>query len=141
MKFNPAVSSSRRKVRGAFLKSDSSSRRKILSAHLHKDLRSKYNVRRWRRAGRRSERDAGRALASRAETDLAPPASANFDVSTERLPAPARPAHSRCILSPCFPFHAARPPLQVRAVPVRKDDEVKIVRGTFEGREGKVTQV
>ncbi|WIA11559.1 hypothetical protein OEZ86_002528 [Tetradesmus obliquus] len=30
---------------------------------------------------------------------------------------------------------------QVRAVPVRKDDEVQIVRGTFKGREGKVTQV
>jgi len=29
----------------------------------------------------------------------------------------------------------------VRSVPIRKDDEVQIVRGTFKGREGKVTQV
>ena len=30
---------------------------------------------------------------------------------------------------------------QVRSVPIRKDDEVQIVRGTFKGREGKVVQV
>jgi ribosomal protein L24 len=30
---------------------------------------------------------------------------------------------------------------QVRAVPIRKDDEVQVVRGTFKGREGKVVQV
>ncbi|CAG8500109.1 10032_t:CDS:2 [Acaulospora colombiana] len=29
----------------------------------------------------------------------------------------------------------------VRSVPIRKDDEVRIVRGTNKGREGKVTQV
>ncbi|KAF5837991.1 translation protein SH3-like domain-containing protein [Dunaliella salina] len=29
----------------------------------------------------------------------------------------------------------------VRAIPVRKDDEVTVVRGTYKGREGKVTQV
>ncbi|KAF2691084.1 ribosomal protein L24 [Lentithecium fluviatile CBS 122367] len=29
----------------------------------------------------------------------------------------------------------------VRSIPVRKDDEVTIVRGTFKGREGKVTSV
>ncbi|KAI8817435.1 translation protein SH3-like domain-containing protein [Fimicolochytrium jonesii] len=28
-----------------------------------------------------------------------------------------------------------------RSIPIRKDDEVKIVRGTFAGREGKVTTV
>jgi len=28
-----------------------------------------------------------------------------------------------------------------RSLPIRKDDEVKIVRGTYKGREGKVTQV
>lgn len=31
--------------------------------------------------------------------------------------------------------------LQVRSVPVRKDDEVMVVRGTYKGREGKVVQV
>jgi len=30
---------------------------------------------------------------------------------------------------------------QVNAVPIRKDDEVQVVRGTFKGREGKVIQV
>ena len=29
----------------------------------------------------------------------------------------------------------------VNAVPIRKDDEVQVVRGTFKGREGKVVQV
>merc|ERR1711924_465571 len=29
----------------------------------------------------------------------------------------------------------------VRSVPVRKDDEVSVVRGTYKGREGKVVQV
>jgi large subunit ribosomal protein L26e len=31
--------------------------------------------------------------------------------------------------------------LQVRSIPVRKDDVVEIVRGTYKGREGKVTDV
>ena len=30
---------------------------------------------------------------------------------------------------------------QVGAMPIRKDDEVQVVRGTFKGREGKVVQV
>jgi len=30
---------------------------------------------------------------------------------------------------------------QVRAVPIRKDDEVHIVKGKFQGRDGKVVQV
>ncbi|KAI8467104.1 MAG: translation protein SH3-like domain-containing protein [Monoraphidium minutum] len=30
---------------------------------------------------------------------------------------------------------------KVKAVPIRKDDEVQVVRGTFKGREGKVTTV
>jgi len=37
--------------------------------------------------------------------------------------------------------HQRRPLFQVRSVPVRKDDEVMVVRGTFKGREGKVVQV
>lgn len=31
--------------------------------------------------------------------------------------------------------------VQTRSLPVRKDDEVRIVRGKYKGREGKVTQV
>lgn len=30
---------------------------------------------------------------------------------------------------------------KVRSIPVRKDDEVQVVRGSFKGREGKVIQV
>lgn len=40
-----------------------------------------------------------------------------------------------CSISPSFVI------VQVRSVPVRKDDEVQVVRGTFKGREGKVVQV
>jgi len=40
---------------------------------------------------------------------------------------------TRC--SPLF-FHA-----QVRSLPIRKDDEVTVVRGNFKGSEGKVVQV
>jgi large subunit ribosomal protein L26e len=72
MKYNPAVSSSRRKSRKAYFTSDSETRHRLLSAHLDKDLRTKYGV---------------------------------------------------------------------RAVPIRKDDEVKIVRGDYKGREGKVLSV
>lgn len=31
--------------------------------------------------------------------------------------------------------------VQARSLPIRKDDEVRIVRGKYKGREGKVTQV
>ena len=33
------------------------------------------------------------------------------------------------------------PAVQVRSIPIRKDDEVTVVRGHFKGREGKVVQV
>jgi len=72
MKFNPRVSSSRRKSRKAHFTAPSSVRRVLMSAPLSADLRNKYNV---------------------------------------------------------------------RSVPVRKDDEVQVVRGTFKGRDGKVVQV
>merc|ERR1711907_745263 len=72
MKFNEAVSSSRRKSRKSHFTAPSHIRRKIMSAPLSTELRAKYNV---------------------------------------------------------------------RSVPIRKDDEVQIVRGSFKNREGKVTQV
>lgn len=34
-----------------------------------------------------------------------------------------------------------RPSLQVRSIPIRKDDEVQIVRGSNKDKEGKVTSV
>merc|ERR1712124_53349 len=72
MKFNEAVSSSRRKSRKSHFTAPSHIRRKIMSAPLSTELRAKYNV---------------------------------------------------------------------RSVPIRKDDEVQIVRGTYKNREGKVVQV
>ena len=72
MKYNTAVSSSRRKSRKAHFGADSTSRRKIMSSHLSKELKAKYNV---------------------------------------------------------------------RTMPIRKDDEVKIVRGFHKNRDGKVAQV
>ena len=36
---------------------------------------------------------------------------------------------------------ALRAETGIRAIPVRKDDEVKVLRGKFKGREGKVTNV
>ncbi|EYU29627.1 hypothetical protein ABFS83_12G019100 [Erythranthe nasuta] len=72
MKYNPRVSSSRRKSRKAHFTAPSSVRRVLMSAPLSGDLRTKYNA---------------------------------------------------------------------RSMPVRKDDEVQVVRGTYKGREGKVVQV
>lgn len=72
MKYNPDVSSSRRKNRKAHFSAPSSVRRKIMSSSLSKELRAKYNT---------------------------------------------------------------------RSLPIRKDDEVRILRGKYKGREGKVTQV
>ncbi|GBG81102.1 hypothetical protein CBR_g31778 [Chara braunii] len=72
MKFNPRVSSSRRKARKAYFTAPSSVRRIFMSSPLSSELRNKYNV---------------------------------------------------------------------RSVPIRKDDEVSVVRGTFKGRDGKVVQV
>ncbi|KAL2241416.1 60S ribosomal protein L26-1 [Sesamum indicum] len=72
MKYNPRVSSSRRKSRKAHFTAPSSARRVIMSAPLAADLRNKYSV---------------------------------------------------------------------RSMPVRKDDEVQVVRGTYKGREGKIVQV
>ncbi|KAF3781394.1 60S ribosomal protein L26-1 [Nymphaea thermarum] len=72
MKYNPRVTSSRRKCRKAHFTAPSSVRRILMSAPLSPELRNKYNV---------------------------------------------------------------------RSVPVRKDDEVQVARGTFKGREGKIVQV
>merc|ERR1712182_147065 len=72
MKYNPCVSSSRRKSRKAHFSAPSSVRRKIMSAHLNKELIQKYHV---------------------------------------------------------------------KSMPIRKDDEVIVVRGINKGREGKVIQV
>jgi large subunit ribosomal protein L26e len=72
MKFNSAVSASRRKSRKAHFQAHSTLKAKIMSASLSKELREKYNV---------------------------------------------------------------------RAVPIRKGDEILVVRGTYKNREGQVNQV
>ncbi|CAM8918916.1 unnamed protein product [Rhodiola kirilowii] len=72
MKYNPRVTSSRRKNRKAHFTAPSSVRRVLMSSPLSTELRTKYNV---------------------------------------------------------------------RSMPIRKEDEVQVARGTFNGREGKVVQV
>ncbi|KAK9826343.1 hypothetical protein WJX74_010853 [Apatococcus lobatus] len=72
MKFNPAVTSSRRKTRKAHFTAPSNVRHRLMSSPLSTELRQKHSV---------------------------------------------------------------------RSVPIRKDDEVTVVRGTYKGREGKVVQV
>ena len=49
------------------------------------------------------------------------------------------PSHVRRILMSAPLSKELKGKYNVRAMPVRKDDEVKVVRGTFKGTEGKVT--
>ncbi|KNE71519.1 60S ribosomal protein [Allomyces macrogynus ATCC 38327] len=51
------------------------------------------------------------------------------------------PSHVRRVIMSAPLSKELREKYNVRALPIRKDDEVKIVRGTFKGREGKVVQV
>ena len=119
MKFAKTVSSSRRKCRKAHFSAPSSERRKIMSCPLSSELKQKYSVR-----GSRQAYAAARMLArSRAV------AGCRNAIASSR-----RRRRRRWRLSP--------PTLpQVRAVPIRRDDEVQVVRGTFKGRDGKVVQV
>ena len=43
------------------------------------------------------------------------------------------------VLTPCYMLYVVC--WQVRSLPIRKDDEVQVVRGTYKNRDGKVTQV
>ena len=134
MKFSPNVSSSRRKSRKAHFTAPSSVRRIIMSAALSSELRNKYHVR--------------AAPAATPAPCLQPlhaaddPRRAASHVRDWRLSMPPSPA-----------AHLGPPPIdrradeaprssyaQVRSMPVRKDDEVSVVRGTYKGREGKVIQ-
>jgi large subunit ribosomal protein L26e len=51
------------------------------------------------------------------------------------------PSHVRRIIMSSRLSKEMRAKHSVRAMPVRKDDEVKVLRGKFKGKEGKVTQV
>ena len=49
------------------------------------------------------------------------------------------PSHERRIIMSAALSSELRNKYHVRSIPVRKDDEVSVVRGTYKGREGKVT--
>ncbi len=51
------------------------------------------------------------------------------------------PSHLRRRIMSCHLSKDLKTKYDVRAVPVRKGDTVKIMRGTFKGREGKVQTV
>merc|ERR1712008_230308 len=50
------------------------------------------------------------------------------------------PSHMRRIIMSSALSSELRNKYHVRSMPVRKDDEVSVVRGTYKGREGKVIQ-
>lgn len=51
------------------------------------------------------------------------------------------PSHLRRVIMSAPLSKELRDKHKVRSIPVRKDDEVMVMRGSFKGREGKVTQV
>mmetsp|Transcript_3889 Transcript_3889/g.13785 ORF Transcript_3889/g.13785 Transcript_3889/m.13785 type:complete len:147 (-) Transcript_3889:119-559(-) len=51
------------------------------------------------------------------------------------------PSDKRRLLMSCPLSSELRQKYNVRAVPIRREDEVKVVRGSLKGREGKVVQV
>jgi hypothetical protein len=138
MKFNQAVHADRRKARKAHFTADSTTRRKIMSAPLSKELRKKYNVSACA-LGARVEAGEGRGgMVAWSAWRLAPVAhrtAASMCVA-RALPrvGPLLP-HSACDYCRCCCL------VQVRSLPIRKDDEVQVVRGTYKNRDGKVTQV
>ncbi|CAC9885857.1 unnamed protein product [Aureobasidium pullulans] len=122
-KINTSLSSSRRKSRKAHFSAPSSVRRTIMSAPLSKELREKYNT-----------------FASTEPTRAEPIAFEHHPlhqtpvfIDTSRTP---RRTHPPPTIIPVDKSDAA-----VRSIPIRKDDEVTIVRGSNKGREGKVTSV
>ena len=50
------------------------------------------------------------------------------------------PSHVRRVIMSSALSEELRKKYHVRSMPVRKDDEVSVVRGTYKGREGKVIQ-
>ena len=51
------------------------------------------------------------------------------------------PSHKRRIIMSAPLSAELRARYNVRSIPIRKDDEIEVVRGSFKGREGKVTDV
>ena len=112
----------------------SSLRRKLMSAPLSPELRNKYGVSEQHATGRGRAQAGGCRRAAGATGGTARGHAAHARPAA--LPW-RRPAHS---LRPHSLTLAGFTP-QVRSVPIRKDDEVTVVRGTYKGREGKVVQV
>ena len=67
-----------------------------------------------------------------------------YDAFTEPCQIPPCPDEAQIFIQ-CTPFKPSQNLhncyLQVRSIPIRKDDEVLVVRGSNKGREGKVTSV
>lgn len=98
----------------------SSERRKLMSASLSKELRKKHGV------------------------SFPAVQPAHGSICRQRRSAAARRLSRAGAGGGCRPLLTAgaiTPLVQVRSMPIRKDDEVTVVRGTYKGREGKVVQV
>eukprot|EP01115_Flamella_aegyptia_P002300 TRINITY_DN136315_c0_g1_i1.p1 TRINITY_DN136315_c0_g1~~TRINITY_DN136315_c0_g1_i1.p1 ORF type:complete len:144 (-),score=55.97 TRINITY_DN136315_c0_g1_i1:42-473(-) len=69
----------------------------------------------------------------------------NTNVSSSRRKARkahlSAPSHIRRVIMSAPLSTELKQKYNVRSIPIRKDDEVQVVRGTYKGREGKVIQV
>ena len=145
MKFKSTVTVSRRKQRKTMLSADSSSMRRLMGAHLSKELFEKHKVRGAGERERERERARGRAATACARL---PPwrrcerSSVAGAVGYARTRARAVPLARRATVCVCLAPAPPRRP-QVRSMPIRKGDEVKIMRASTsaKGREGKVLAV
>ncbi|GAC77369.1 predicted kinase [Moesziomyces antarcticus T-34] len=145
------VSSSRRVQRKAHFDAPAHIRRKIMSASLNKELRSEHGV------TMPTSNAGGRALEGRAVNSHCASRILPAGPSSSHMEALRRPTRTPAvILSAASMLDAPRADfgpepaanlfyfvshMQIRSLPVRKDDEVLIVRGSQKGAEGKVTQV
>ncbi|RJE24836.1 60S ribosomal protein l26 [Aspergillus sclerotialis] len=114
---NKSLASSRRKSRKAHFNAPSHQRRIILSAPLSAELRSKYNVRLNIQKRPANPSDSG-----------------EFGLNS-------LPVGLGLLGTEIWDNFIADHTKIVRSIPIRKDDEVTIVRGSNKGREGKITSV
>ncbi|KAK0196986.1 translation protein SH3-like domain-containing protein [Armillaria mellea] len=69
------------------------------------------------------------------------PSSVRRKIMSSALSKELRGKHNVHLLPSHWSQYSSFQYVQARSLPVRKDDEVRIVRGKYKGREGKVTQV
>lgn len=126
----------------AHFSAPSNVRRKLMSAPLSKELRTKHAVSvqddfaacgGQPRALWATEGSAGSLRMRGVVMGRQPPGRGSLMPWVPDAPLPILPHPT---LLPC---HTPFP--QVRSMPIRKDDEVRVVRGSLKGREGKVVQV